>query len=176
MRGQRVLVAFGVVLTIATLVMGSLAGRHPSCATGSLIELEVARTEERAVELIGPCDEAGLDVLRDGLRADNRGFVPLYVASVGLWALLGARRLAWSSEGRRRAVTAAAAAIVAAGAFDLVENHHLGKVIDAAGASSDIGMASTASIVKWVLVLYAVPVAAIAMVRCIRAAVARPTT
>jgi hypothetical protein len=167
-RGFRVLVAVGVILTIATLGMGSLAGRHPSCATGSVLELEVAFTEDRAVELIGPCDEEGFDVLRDGLRADNRGFVPFYVASVAFWCVLGARRLAWSSGLRRRIVWAAAGAVVVAGAFDLVENHFLANVVDAAGASSDIGVASAASVVKWVLILFAVPTSIVVMARCIR--------
>jgi hypothetical protein len=169
-----VLVVVGVLLTIATLAVGGKAGEHPSCATGTVLELEIARTERRATELIGGCDAAGLAVLRDGLRADNRGFVPLYILSVGFWALLGTSRLTWSSAGRRRVVQAAAAAIVVAGAFDLVENHFLGNVVDAAGASSDIGTASAASFVKWALVLFAVPTALVAMARCVRAAL-RPS-
>jgi hypothetical protein len=171
---MRWVVVLGVVLTVGTLAVGAKAGEQPSCATGSVIQLEVARTQHRAVDLIGPCDRAGLDVLRDGLRADTRGFVPLYVLSVGLWSLLGAR-LTWSTERRRRLVLAAAPAIALAGIFDLIENHLLGHVVDAAGASSAIGSASAASAVKWLLVLYAVPTSVIAMVRCIRAAV-RPST
>jgi hypothetical protein len=166
----RALVAGGVVLTVACLGVGSLAGRAPDCATGTVVELEVARTEQRAVELIGDCDEDGLDTLRDGLRADNLGFVPLYIASVGLWSLLGASALVWSSSTRRNVVRLATLAIVAAGVFDLVENHFLAHVVDAAGASPDIGPASAASIAKWVLVIVAVPIGMVAMVRCVRAA------
>jgi hypothetical protein len=166
----RLLVAAGVVLTIVCLGVGSLAGRAPSCATGTVVELELARTEARATDLIGPCDERGLDTLRDGLRADNLGFVPLYIAAVGFWSLLGGSVLAWASPSRRHVVRAAGVAIVLAGGFDLVENHFLNHVVDAAGASPDIGPASAASIVKWVLVLVAVPIALVSMVRCVRAA------
>lgn len=173
-RRFRLLVAGAGVLTLVCLAVGGLAGRTPSCATGSIVELELARTEARAVELIGACDEDGLDVLRDGLRVDDFGFVPLYIASVGAWCLLGARRLPWSSSVRRVLVLAAAGVIVFAGAFDLVENHYLGPVVDAAGAHPDIGPASAASIVKWLLVLYAVPVSLIAAARCIRAAFRSP--
>jgi len=55
-----------------------------------------------------------------------------------------------------------------AAAFDLVENHHLGTVIDAAGASDAIGAAFTSSIAKWLLVLYAVPTSAVSLLRCVR--------
>jgi hypothetical protein len=164
------MVAGGIVLTVACLAVGAIAGRVPACATGSVLELEVARTESNAVDLIGQCDDEGLDVLRDGLAVDNFGFVPLYVASVGLWSILGARRLQWSSDGRRNLLWAAVLAIVAAGGFDVVENHYLAHVVDAGGASPDIGPASAASIVKWLLVLFAVPTGVVAMVRCIRAA------
>jgi hypothetical protein len=99
--------------------------------------------------------------------------VPLYIGSVAVWSALGAQELAWSSERRRRLVLAAVGAIVAAGALDLVENRFLGAVVDAAGASSDIGVASGASVAKWLFVLYAVPVAVIAAGRCIKAAVTR---
>ena len=167
----RVLVLVGVIATVVTLLVGQKAGEVPDCATGSVLELEVARTEEKATELIGSCDEAGLDVLRDGLRADNLAFVPLYIASVALWSVLAAKDLRWSSERRQQLVLAAAVVIAVAGAFDLVENHYLGKVVDAAGASSDIGLATAASVVKWLLVLYAVPVSVIGMVRCVKAAV-----
>jgi hypothetical protein len=166
----RVLVLVGIVLTVVCLAFGSLAGSAPSCATGTVVELELARTHHRSVELLGDCDEAGLEVLRDGLRADNLGFVPLYIASVGFWSLLGASALRWSSGLRRLAVRLATVAIVLAGGFDLVENHFLSHVVDAAGASPDIGPASAASVVKWVLVLLAVPIALVSMVRCVRAA------
>jgi len=162
------LVAAGVLLTVATLVVAPMAGEVPGCATGSVIELELARTQDRAVELIGGCDEAGLDVLRDGLRADNLAFVPLYVASVALWSVMSTQ-LWWSSDRRRHLVVAAAVAIAVAGLFDLAENHLLDDVVDAAGADSAIGAAFWVSAVKWVLVLYAVPVSIYAMVRCIRA-------
>jgi hypothetical protein len=162
------LLVVGLLLTFVTLAVGGLAGEVPPCATGTIIELEVARTESAAVELIGACDEAGLDVLRDGLRIDTLGFVPLYVASTASWCLLGARRLRWSSAGRRRLVLAAVPAVVVAAGFDLVENHHLGTVVDAAGASDAIGAAFAASVAKWVLVLYAVPVSAVALVRSVR--------
>lgn len=175
-RPFRILVAGLALLTVVCLVVGGLAGRMPSCATGSIVELELARTESKAVELIGACDEAGLDVLRDGLRLDDLGFVPLYVLSVAGWSLLAARRLPWSSSVRRVLVQAAAAVIVGAGAFDLVENNYLGHVVDAAGAHPDIGPASAASVVKWLLVLYAVPVGVIAAVRCGRAALRRTPT
>lgn len=171
MRRFQLLVAVGVLLTVATLAFGGKAGEVPSCATGSVVELELARTEEKAVELIGPCDEAGLDVLRDGLRADTYGFAPLYVLSVAFWCLLAARRLSWSSDRRRQVVLAAAVAVVVAGGFDLFENHFLGEVVDAAGASSSIGPAFAVSVVKWVLVIVAVPTSAVAMIRCIRSAV-----
>lgn len=167
----RVLVVVGVVATITSLLVGQKAGEVPECATGSVLELEVARTQDKATELIGGCDEAGLDVLRDGLRTDNLAFVPLYIASVALWSVLGATNLPWSSERRRQLVFAAAVAIGVAGAFDLVENNYLAKVVDAAGATSDIGLATAASVAKWLLVLYAVPVSIVAMARCIKAAV-----
>ena len=170
MRGLRGVVLVGVVLTVATLVVGPLAGEVPDCATGSVLELEVARTEAKAVELLGGCDDEGLEVLRDGLRTDNLAYVPLYVGSVALWCLLGARRLTWSSEPRRLLVVGGAVAIVVAGLFDLVENHYLAEVVDAAGASDAAGPAFAASAVKWVLVLYAVPTALIAAGRCLRAA------
>lgn len=169
----RVLVVVGVIVTVVTLVVGGKAGEAPGCATGSVVELELARTEAKAVELIGPCDEAGLEVLRDGLRVDNLGFVPLYIGSVALWSVLAVKDLRWSSERRRQLVLAAAVAIAVAGAFDLVENHYLRKVVDAAGASSDIGIATGVSVVKWLLVLYAVPVSLVAAGRCIRAAATR---
>ncbi len=168
---MRGIVLAGVVLTVATLVVGPMAGAVPDCATGSVLELELARTEDKAVELIGECDHEGLDELHDGLRVDNLAYVPLYVASVALWCLLGASRLAWSSERRRRLVQAGAIAVVVAGLFDYVENHFLSEVVDAAGATDAAGSAFAASVVKWVLVLYAVPVALIAAARCIRAAV-----
>ena len=65
---------------------------------------------------------------------------------------------------------AGAITIVVAGVFDLLENHFLGEVVDAGGASDAIGSAFAVSVVKWVLVLYAVPVALIAAARCICAA------
>jgi hypothetical protein len=164
------LVAVGLLLTVATLVVGGLAGEVPSCATGSIVELEVARTESRAVELIGRCDEAGLDVLRDGLRIDTFGFVPLYVLATSFWCLVAGRRLSWSSPLLRGVVLAAVPAIDLAAVLDLVENHHLGRVVDAGGASDATGAAFAASVAKWVLVLYAVPVSAVALVRCVRGA------
>lgn len=170
-RRLSLLVVVGVLLTVATLSFAGRAGEVPSCATGSVLELELARTEHTAVDLLGGCDEAGLDVVRDALHADTYGFLPLYVISVAFWCVLGGRRLRWSTDRRRQVVLAAAAAIVIAGAFDLVENHFLGQVVDAAGADSAIGAASTASAVKWVLVLFAVPTSVVAMVRCIRAAI-----
>jgi hypothetical protein len=171
MRSLRTLVLVGVLLTVATLAVGPLAGEVPSCATGSVIELEIAATQDRAVELIGACDEAGLDVLRDGLRADTFGFLPLYVLAVSFWCVVGTRRLPWSTSLRRRLVQAGVVVIVLAGLFDLVENHYLGDVVDAAGASDAIGTATAASAVKWALVFYAVPASVVAMVRSIRAVV-----
>lgn len=162
------LVGIGLLLTVVTLAVGGLAGEVPSCATGTILELEVARTEAKAVELVGGCDEAGLDVLRDGLRIDTLGFMPLYVVSTSFWCLLGTRRLEWSSPRRRWLVLAAVPAIVVAAGFDFVENHHLGTVIDAAGASDAIGAATTASVLKWLLVLFAVPTSTVALVRCLR--------
>jgi hypothetical protein len=167
------LVVVGVVLTIATLAVAGKAGAQPSCATGSVLELELARTEAKAVDLVGGCDEAGLDEIRDALHADTYGFLPLYVVSVAFWCVLGGRRLTWSTDRRRQVVLAAAVAIVVAGCFDLVENHFLGQVVDAAGADGVIGTATAASYVKWVLVLFAVPTSVVAMVRGVRAAVTR---
>ncbi len=160
----------GVVLTTATLLVGSVAGEMPDCATGGIIELELARTEAKAERLIGACDDGGLDVLRDALRVDTLAFVPLYVAAAAWWTVLGVRRLPWSSPLRRRLVAAAVPAIVAAAGLDLVENHHLATVIDAGGSSGAAGAAFTASVGKWLLVLYAMPASAVAMVRCARAA------
>jgi hypothetical protein len=167
---MRAAVAVGVLLTIATLWVGTKAGASPSCATGSVLEMELARTEHKAIELLGDCGPAGLDTLRDALTADTWGYVPLYVVTVGGWCLLGATALTWSSARRRLVVRAGAAAIVVAALFDLVENHFLRQVVDAAGRSDAIGPGSAASCVKWVLVLFAVPVGVVAMVRCVRAA------
>lgn len=162
------LLGVGVLLTVGTLAVGGLAGEVPSCATGNVLDLELARTEARATELVGGCDQTGLDVLTDALRIDTIAFMPLYVVSTSFWCIVAGRRLDWSSPVRRRLVLAAIPAIVVAGAFDVVENHHLGTTIDAAGASGAIGAAFTASVAKWLLVLYAVPTAIVAMARSFR--------
>lgn len=167
----RALVALGVVLTVVTLGFGGLAGGVPDCATGSVVELELARTEAKATELIGECDADGLQELLDGLRADDLGFAPLYVITVAFWCLLAERSLRWSGSRRRGVVLAAAVAIAVAGAFDLVENHFLREVVEAGGASDAAGPATYASYVKWVLVLFAVPVSVVAMARSVQAAV-----
>lgn len=160
-------------LTIVTLCVGALAGSVPSCSTGNVVDLELARTAERATELIGRCDEEGLDTLRRGLRIDDFGFIPLYVVTISAWAIAGGVLLTWSTELRRRLVLAAVPAVVVAGMFDLVENHHLRTVVDAAGASDAAGAAFVASVVKWVLVAYALVASIVAMVRLARAAFRR---
>lgn len=171
LRRFRLIVAALGVLSIVTLAVGGVAGAVPSCATGNIVELELARTADRATELIGACDAAGLQTLSDGLRIDSFVFVPLYVATIVGWSLLGARTLQWSSPLRRRLVVGAAGATVLAGAFDLVENHFLSQVVDAAGASDAAGPAFAASVVKWLLVIAALVVGSVSMVRCVRAAV-----
>lgn len=172
-RSLRPVAAVLGVLTIVTLGVGVLAGSVPPCSTGNIVDLELARTAERATELIGGCDAAGLDTFRRGLKIDDFGFVPLYVVSISAWALVAASRLTWSSPLRRRLVVAAVPAVVVAGVFDLVENHHLRTVVDAAGASDAAGAAFGASVVKWVLVVYAFAAATVALVRVARAT-ARP--
>jgi hypothetical protein len=167
-RVRRVL-SVGLVLTVVTLAASVAAGRMPECSTGSIVHLELARTEERAVELIGGCDEDGLDQIRTSLWVDDLVFVPLYVLTVGFWSVVGARRLEWSSRLRRWLVVAAAPAIVVAGVLDLVENRHLATVVDAAGASPAIEVAYSASVAKWVLAAYAVGVAVVVLVRVVRA-------
>ena len=157
------------MLTVVTLAASVAAGRMPGCATGTIVELELARTEERAVELIGGCDEEGLDEIRTALWVDDLVFVPLYVLTVGFWSLAGARQLEWSSRRRRTMVLAGAPAIVVAGLLDLVENHHLATVVDAAGASPAIADAFTASVAKWLLAAYGVVVAVVVLVRTVRA-------
>jgi hypothetical protein len=164
---RRVL-SVGLVLTVVTLAASVAAGRMPGCATGTVVQLELARTEERAVELIGGCDEDGLDEIRTALWVDDLVFVPLYVLTVGFWSVVGTRRLEWSSRRRRRMVAAGAPAIVAAGVLDLVENRHLATVVDAAGASSAIEDAFTASVAKWALAAYGVVVALVVLVRTVR--------
>jgi hypothetical protein len=167
-RVRRLLVV-GIVLTVVTLAASVPAGKVPGCATGTIVQLELARTEERAVELIGGCDEAGLDELRTALRFDDLVFVPLYVITVGFWSVVGTRRLEWSSRRRRALVAAAAPAILVAGLLDLVENHHLATVVDAAGASPAIADAFTASVAKWLLAAYGATVAVVVLVRSVRA-------
>ena len=167
----RRLVVVGAVLTIVTLSVGLVAGRVPGCADGGIVELELARTSERATELIGACDEDGLDVLRTGLLVDSLAFVPLYVVSIALWCAVGGYRLAWSSERRRNAVLYGAVAVVGAGLLDLLENRFLSTVVEAAGASGSAGPAFWASLGKWVLVAYALAASVVALVRCVRTAV-----
>lgn len=167
-RLRRITAALGV-LTVVTLGFGTYAGSVPPCATGNIVDLELARTAERATELIGSCDADALDALHRGLRVDDFGFIPLYVVSISAWALLAVRHLSWSTPLRRRLVLAAVPAVVVAAVFDVIENHHLRAVVDAAGASDAAGSAFTASAVKWVLVLYALGAAVVAVVRLVTA-------
>ena len=162
------LIAVGLVLLVVTLGIGGLAGEVPDCLDGNVLDLELAGSESRAVELLGTCDAAGQEVLRDALVVDTWAFMPLYVVATAFWCVVAVRRLPWKGEWRRRVVVAAVPAIVVAAALDAVENHHLGTVVDAAGASEAIGAATTASYGKWLLVLFAVPTSLVAMVRCIR--------
>lgn len=172
-RTLRRIVAVLGALTIVTLGVGALAGSVPPCSTGNIVDLELARTAERATELIGGCEADGLDTLRRALRIDDLGFIPLYVVSIAAWALVAAQRLAWSSELRRRMVLAAVPAVIAAGVFDLIENYHLRTVVDAAGASDAAGSAFTVSVVKWALVIYAFCAGTVALVRVSREAFRR---
>ncbi len=167
---MRRLLLIGILLTVATLVAGVPAGRMPDCATGGVVELKLARTESRAVELLGGCDEAGLEEVRTGLRFDSLIYIPAYVLTVSYWSVVGARRLEWSTTLRRRLVAAAAPLVVIAGVFDLIENHHLGTVVDAAGSSPAIADAFAASVAKWILAVYSLTVAVVVLVRVARAA------
>lgn len=167
---MRRLLFVGILLTLVTLGASVPAGAMPGCATGTIVQLELARTEARAVELVGGCDEAGLDEIRDALRFDDRAFVPLYVATIGYWSVVVGRRLAWSSPHRRVAVLAAAPGVVVAGLLDLVENHHLRTVVDAGGASPAIGDAFVASTAKWLLAAYGVAASLVVLGRAVRAA------
>jgi hypothetical protein len=167
----RRLVLLAAVLTAVTLAVAPLAGRTPGCADGTVVDLELARTEERAVELIGACDTEGLDVLRTGLLVDSLAFVPLYVVSIALWCAIGSSRLTWSSSARRTAVVLGAVAAVVAGILDQLENRFLSTVVEAGGASGAAGPAFAASVGKWVLVAYALGAALVALVRSVRAAV-----
>lgn len=172
-RPLRRIVAILGGLTVVTVGVGALAGSVPPCSVGNIVDLELARTAERATELIGGCDADGLDTLRRALRIDDLGFIPLYVVSISAWVLVAAQRLTWKSELRRRLLLGAVPAVVVAGVFDLVENHHLRTVIDAGGASDAASSAFTASIVKWILVVYAFGAATVALVLVARAAFAR---
>lgn len=166
---MRRLLVIGLLLTGVTLVAGVPAGRMPECATGGVVELELARTEARAVEILGGCDEAGLDEVRDSLRLDDLLFVPAYVITLSYWSVVGTRYLDWSTTMRCRLVLAAAPVAVIAGIFDLVENQHLGTVVDAGGASAAVADAFAASVAKWVLVTYSLVVAVVVLVRSVRA-------
>ena len=98
--------------------------------------------------------------LREGVDADT-WLIAAYVANLGLWCWYGTRHL-WRGA-RRRLGWGALAAVVVAGALDLlIENPALRTILD--GDTAAAARATTAAVAKWTLLVLGAAYAAGALV------------
>jgi hypothetical protein len=180
-------VAFGVALTSLCLLAGAATNAadptagcklanngKPFVAHGGVVDpnksvlaqppgivaLEFAGQARAAGAIVGQwagCSEKATSLAHAhrALILDTRRFIPTYVASLIWWCLY----VTWAAVRRRgrRLAQAIAAAVVVAGALDLIENFALFHVI--AGNDRWATLATATTMPKWVILLSALPVA-----------------
>ncbi|HEX2062928.1 MAG TPA: hypothetical protein VHE80_00745, partial [Acidimicrobiales bacterium] len=183
------LVLVGLVATGITVWVGGRAAEMPGCASGDMIDLQLARTPQRAAAVLSdsgngtaggrpvPCDARSLTELRRTLALDAGLLVPLYAATLSYWCLVAGRRAPPRTRGGRSSLIAGAMAAWLAGAFDWIENAALTRVVTARGATtSGTALALAASVTKWLLVSFSVLMALGALGRLGRMLVRRDAT
>jgi hypothetical protein len=128
--------------------------------TPSVVALELAGDASRAGAILDCWTAAQRQRIRDGVHTDT-WLIAVYVATLGLWCLYGARRL--YRPALRRLGWMAALGVVIAGVLDLfVENPALRSMLD--GDRGTAVRATTAALAKFVLLVLAAAYAALALI------------
>lgn len=183
------LVLVGIVITGITAWVGARAAEMPDCASGDMIDLQLARTPERAAAVLSdsgdrtsggrplPCDSRSRGEVRRTLALDAGLLVPLYAATLSYWCLVAGRRAPPRTRGGRSSLVAGAVAAWLAGVFDWIENAALTRVVTDRGATtSATALALAASVTKWLLVSFSVLMALGGLGRLVRRLVRRQAT
>lgn len=180
------LLLVGAAATGLTVAAATEAGEMPDCASGDMVDLQLARTPGRAASILSdvdpdrqrvPCTAESLDDVRGTLTFDTVLFVPLYVFTLSYWCLIARAHAAPSTSGGRSTLVAGTMAAGLAGIFDWIENAALSRVVSTGGpttAATELALA--ASITKWLLAIFAALMALRSVGRLLRELVRRRPT